>query len=59
MATTVIAVRQGGVPAGGTTSQVLTKNSNTDYDIAWAASTGAGGITLGQVIKLVKVNYQL
>ncbi len=24
-----------GIPAGGTTGQVLTKNSNTDYDVAW------------------------
>lgn len=31
-----------GVPAGGTTGQVLAKNSNTDYDTTWV--TG-GGLT--------------
>ena len=25
-----------GIPAGGTTGQVLTKTSNTDYDVEWA-----------------------
>lgn len=33
----------GGVPAGGTTGQVLAKVSNTDNDVGWAA--GAGGLT--------------
>lgn len=32
------------VPSGGTTNQVLKKNSNTNYDYSWQAdSTGAGG----------------
>lgn len=31
-------------PAGGTTSQVLKKNSNSDYDYSWAVdATGGGG----------------
>ena len=31
-------------PAGGTTGQVLKKNTNTDYDYGWAAdNTGGGG----------------
>ncbi len=30
----------GGVPAGGTTGQVLAKNSNTDFDVGWAAGGG-------------------
>lgn len=38
-----------GVPVGGTTNQVLAKNSNTDYDTKWVASGGGsstwGGIT--------------
>jgi trimeric autotransporter adhesin len=35
-----------GVPAGGTTGQVLAKNSNTNYDTAWvAASAGSGTVT--------------
>jgi len=32
------------IPAGGTTGQKLTKNSNTDYDVAWSSS-GAGTVT--------------
>lgn len=42
-----------GVPTGGTTGQVLTKTSSTDYDTEWADATGsslpAGGTT-GQVL---------
>ena len=34
------------VPSGGTTGQVLTKSSNTDYDVAWAAGGGGGGGSL-------------
>jgi len=35
-----------GVPAGGSTGQVLTKSSGTDYDDAWAtgSSGSAGGV---------------
>lgn len=32
-----------GVPTGGTTGQVLTKNSATDYDTGWATPSGGGG----------------
>ena len=32
--------RQVGVPPGGTTGQVLTKDTTTDYDVSWAAPTG-------------------
>jgi len=32
-----------GVAAGGTTSQVLAKASNTDYDTEWVDQTGGGG----------------
>jgi hypothetical protein len=32
-----------GVPDGGTTGQVLTKISNTDYDADWVDPTGGGG----------------
>lgn len=31
-----------GIPSGGTTSQVLVKNSNTDYDVTWGAGGGGG-----------------
>jgi hypothetical protein len=32
-----------GVPAGGTTGQVLTKQSGTDYDADWETPTGGSG----------------
>ena len=32
-----------GVPAGGTTGQVLKKKSGTDYDTEWANESGGGG----------------
>lgn len=34
-----------GIPAGGTTGQVLTKNSNADYDASWQTLTGGGAPT--------------
>lgn len=42
---TKITKRQAGAPGAGTTSQVLTKNSNTDFDYDWAdgGSGGSGG----------------
>lgn len=38
-----------GVPTGGTTGQVLAKNSNTDYDTEWVDQTGGNSlfITVG------------
>jgi hypothetical protein len=36
-----------GVPEGGTTGQVLTKASNTDYDTEWTTPGGGGGGTVG------------
>lgn len=32
-----------GVPAGGTTGQVLTKKSDENYDVEWVTPTGGGG----------------
>jgi hypothetical protein len=32
-----------GVPAGGTTGQVLAKNSNSDYDTEWVDAAAGGG----------------
>lgn len=32
-----------GIIAGGTTNQVLSKNSNTDYDLKWATVSGGSG----------------
>lgn len=34
------------LPAGGTTGQVLTKSSDDDYDVEWAAGGGGGGVDL-------------
>jgi len=41
-----------GVPAGGTTNQVLAKNSNADYDTKWADAGGssAGVVPVGGII---------
>lgn len=40
-----------GVPTGGTSGQVLTKNSNTDFDASWITpSGGGGGVTQSQSI---------
>lgn len=33
----------GTVPTGGTSGQVLTKNSSTDFDTSWTTPTGGGG----------------
>ncbi len=33
-----------GVPAGGTTGQVLAKNSNTNYDTEWVDPSGGGAV---------------
>ncbi len=42
-----------GVPAGGTTGQILTKNSNVDGDTGW--SNAGGGIDEGNIILLSQV----
>ncbi len=34
-----------GVPIGGTTGQVLAKNSNTNFDTEWVDNTGGSGIS--------------
>ena len=31
------------VPSGGTSGQVLTKNSSTDYDVSWVTPSGGSG----------------
>jgi len=36
-----------GIPNGGLTGQILTKNTNTSYDVSWQNSSG--GVTPGQV----------
>jgi len=39
---------------GGTTDQVLAKNSNTDMDFKWVTAGGGGG---GKVLQVVTANY--
>lgn len=34
----------GAIPAGGTTNQVLTKSSGTDYSVVWADAGGGGSL---------------
>lgn len=33
----------GAIPAGGTSGQVLSKNTSTDYDASWVAASAGGG----------------
>lgn len=40
------------LPTGGTTGQVLTKNSSSNYDASWATPSGGGGGGGGSRIKL-------
>ena len=34
------------IPVGGTSGQVLAKNSNTDYDTGWVDQTGGGSVAV-------------
>jgi hypothetical protein len=43
----------GNVPAGGTTNQLLSKNSATNYDMSWKAVTGTGSAVLATSPTLV------
>ena len=45
-----------GIPAGGTTGQVLTKKSDTDYDADWQDSQGGPGTTGGYYVPSVSEN---
>jgi len=49
--TTITAGVSRGIPAGGTTGQALTKNSNTDYDVTW--TTVAAGLTVEDLSTVV------
>ncbi len=39
-----------GVPTGGTTGQILAKNSDTNYDTEWIDNTGGSGTSESLVI---------
>lgn len=41
-----------GVPAGGTSGQVLQKNSSADGDTVWADAAAGGGVSMGKVLAL-------
>ena len=41
---------EGGVPAGGTTGQVLAKNSGADYDTEWVDQSGGGVSPIASLI---------
>lgn len=49
-----------GVPAGGSSGQVLVKASATDYDVAWADQSGGGGgggdITVDSALSSTSIN---
>jgi len=38
-----MSIKKVGIPSGGTTGQVLTKSSNTSFDVEWGAGGGGGG----------------
>lgn len=46
-------------PAGGSTGQVLKKNSNTDYDYSWGADNegAGGGLTAKKVQSLISIRF--
>jgi hypothetical protein len=46
-----------GVPAGGTTGQVLAKVNNTDYNAQWETPSGGGGVTANTDFYNVKTGY--
>jgi hypothetical protein len=49
-------VSQGGVLSGGSTNQVLKKNSNTDYDLVWGS---ASSVTPAALTKIDDTNVTL
>lgn len=48
----IAALGGGGLPAGGTTGQVLTKASAADGDANWQTPSGGGGNTTGLQIAM-------
>jgi len=49
-------VRQAEVPVGGTTGQVLSKNSNTDYDIGWVNQSGGATAFTSAILGEYKIS---
>jgi len=48
-----------GVPVGGTTDQVLAKNSGTDYDFKWVAQSGGSGGTVDEYMLVLPAGANL
>src|SRR5574342_216084 len=46
---TTVPTSMAGTPSGCTTGQVLTKNSNTNYDYSWSSVGGSGVTTIGTI----------
>lgn len=44
-----LAPAHGGVPPGGTTDQVIKKNSSADYDVSWGAPSGVSSTTATKI----------
>jgi hypothetical protein len=47
------------VPAGGTTGQVLSKNSSTNYDVSWSTVSGGSGSSYSVVRTESGTSYTL
>lgn len=45
-----------GVPMGGTTGQVLAKNSGADYDTEWVDQSGGTAVLEPTFLRLIQVN---
>jgi hypothetical protein len=51
--TVALGASGGGIPSGGTSGQVLKKNSSTDYDVSWATSQSIGAMPTGGTVSQV------
>lgn len=59
MSNTLIRKAQAGVPSGGTTSQVLKKSSNTDYDYDWGTGAASPLTTKGDLYTFSTLDARL
>lgn len=53
----VVPMANGGIPAGGTTGQVLAKNSGADHDLEWVDQSGGGGGGGGPTLLTAAVDF--
>ena len=54
-----LAPAHGGLPPGGTTGQVITKNSGSDYDSSWATISGSSSTTIATKITTITTSTTL